>query len=437
MHELTRRAPGRRCAAALGAFAWLSGCASSASQTASDAGALPVDASADAAGGPADAAADSTAAGPADGGAEIGPAVDAGDAGVLAACHGDPTPFPCMPNSIFYQPLPSSPKLAPNSSAIFSYYASSFDLDTPSAAIWNKGIHLFPDPLAQPDGNQAAAYFARATDPVMTVKCFEPWCAGGHEAIDGVQIHVPAGARWQNYPDCADAGPNDTQRGSCGDDHFEVISPDGKPEYDLYEAFGCFQNGSTCLIGAGQFEDYATSNGFATNGVANATGWVPTQGLVLPSEILAGAIPHALALMFPCHDGSFVPPARASDGAGAACPVTTNVLTEGQRLFLAASDAQIASWGNSGVTGAGQIVLRALAHYGGYYVDNQGYGGMTFWTINSYGYAAPGTLTDRWPQVASQFSLPRTADGQSYDLGIENVPGGISTWLRACDKTGC
>lgn len=365
----------------------------------------------------------------------------AGDAGMDAAevglCHGVPTPFPCMPNSIFYSPLPPTPKLATNSDAIFAYYKSTWDLDEGSAAIWNKGVHLFPDPQTGGDGNQAAIYFASESDPVLTVDCFEAWCAGGGEAIDGVKIHVPVGAQWQNYPDCADAGPNDRSRGSCGDDHFEVVSPDGTMEYDLYEAYGCLQNGATCLIGAGQYVTYATSDGFATNGVANATGWVPTQGLVLPSEILAGVIPHALALMFPCHDGKFVAPAKAGDGPGAACPDTTNVLTEGQRVFLAASDAQIESWSTDGVTVPGQIVLEALAHYGGYYVDNQGYGGMTLWTINTSSYAAPGTIPDQWPDVATKYSLPRSAQGGSYDLGIEHVPGGISTWLRACDKGGC
>jgi hypothetical protein len=357
------------------------------------------------------------------------------DAGL---CNGDdPTPFPCMPGSVFYQPLPASPNVASNSSAIFAYYEANWDLDTPSADIWNKGIHLVPDPQSEADGNQAAVYYATSSDPVFTVKCFESWCANGAEAIDGLELHIPTGARWQNYPDCGDAGAGQMQRGSCGDDHFTVVSPDRTTEYDLYEAFGCFQNGSTCLIGAGQFETFATSNGFATNGVANATAWVPTQGMVLPSEILAGTIPHALGVMFACHDGSHVPPAEGSDGPGAACPDTTNVLTEGQRLFLAATDAQIESWGASGVTVPGQLVLKALAHFGAYYVDNQGYGGMTFWTINQFSYQPPGTMTDEWPAVAAKYSLKTTSEGESYDLGVENVPGGISTWLRACSKTGC
>jgi hypothetical protein len=359
------------------------------------------------------------------------------DATSADACHGDPTPFPCMPSSIFYAPLPASPSLASNSAAIFAYYEANWDLDTASAAIWNKGIHLDPDPTQGGDWNQQAIYFAKESDPIFTIGCFEEWCANGAEAIDGVQIHIPLGATWQGYPDCADAGAGQDTRGSCGDDHFEVVSPDRTTEYDMYETFGCFKNGTTCLIGAGQFEAYATSNGFATNGVANATAWVPTQGLVLPSEILAGVIPHALALMFPCHDGSFVPPAEGSDGPGAACPDISNVLTEGQRVFLAATDAQIESWSTSGVTVPGQIVLKALAHYGGYYVDNQGYGGMTFWTINQASYHPPGTLTDDWPTVATQYGLARTADGDAYDLGVENVPGGISTWLRACSKSGC
>jgi hypothetical protein len=360
-----------------------------------------------------------------------GPVPPAGDAG---GCLGDQTPFPCMPNSVFYKQLPASPQVASNSDAIFAYYAANWAFDYAGSPVWDKGIQLSPDPEIQYDGNLAAVYFAQTSDPLYTVKCFESGCSSGGP-LNGVQIHIPTGARWQGYPDCADAGPNQNTRGSCGDDHFVVISPDRTTEYDLYEAFGCFQNGSTCLIGGGGVVPAATSTGFSTMGGSNATNWVLTQGLVLASEISAGVIPHALALVLPCSDGTEIAPGT---GYGIyACPDTADSLAIGQRIFLGATDAQIESWGTAGVTVPGQMVLKALAHYGAYYVDNLGYGGIDFELINANSYMAPGTLADGWPAVAAQYNLTKTGFANGYDLGVQNVPGGISTWLKACAKTGC
>jgi hypothetical protein len=372
-------------------------------------------------------------------GSSVGDAsIDHGDGSTgpqAGGCSGDPTPFPCMPNSIFNQALPTNPQLAANSSAILAYYSANWDFDYAGAPTWNKGIQMWPDDQAIYDSDMAAVYFAEESDPVYTVKCFESYCANGGEPIDGVQIHIPTGAKWQGYPDCSTAGANQTSRGSCGDDHFTVISPDRTTEYDLYEAFGCFRNGTTCLVGAGGIVSYATSKGFSTQGGSNASNWVPTQGLVLPSEIMAGVISHAFSLILPCSDGTTIAP---STGYGIyACPDKTNALALGQRIFLDATDTQIESWGSAGVSVPGQIILKALAHYGAYYVDNLGYGGLDFTTIQQYSYQSPGTLTDDWPAVAAKYSLPTTGFASGYDLGLAKVPGGISTWLKACAKTGC
>jgi hypothetical protein len=362
-------------------------------------------------------------------------ATDSGAGGDAGSCHGDTSPLPCMPDSVFYEALPASPQIASNSSATMAYYSANWALDYAGTPFWNKGVYFAADPQGG-DGNLASVYFAKTTDPVYTVQCFEPWCANGSAPIDGKPINIPTGAEWQGYPDCADAGAGMMTRGNCGDDHMVVISPDRQTEYDLYESWGCFQNGSSCIIGSGAIVPVASTLGFATaaQGNTNATGWVLTQGLVQPSEILAGVIPHALALIMPCSDGTSVGP---STGDGIyACPDTTNALSIGQRIFLAATDAQIASWGSSGVTVPGQMILTALAHFGGYYVDNLGYGGMDVETLNEASFQPPGTLTNGWPAIAAKYSLP-APNGNGYDLGLNNVPGGISTWLKACAKTGC
>jgi hypothetical protein len=342
--------------------------------------------------------------------------------------------YPVYPSGVFNAPLPANPKIASNSAAIIQYYVQNWSLAGPSNGQWNVGMHPLVDPVstAEGDDNLTALYFARATDPLYTIDCFESW---GCPGLQGLQLHIPQNAQWQAYPDMNGPGPT---RGQGSDDHLVVISPDGSTEYDFYEASQCFDGAGgngVCLIGSGSQAAIATNDDFASGSVATATGWMVSQGLLLPNEILAGEIDHALAIEFPCHDGSFVAPATASDGAGGACPDTSNVLTEGQRVFFTASDATIDSWNVPPYT---KTIAKALAHYGAYYADNQGYGGATLMTVNRGSYVAPGILSDLWPAVATAFGgIPRTGVDASYDMGFDQIPGGWTSWLAVCDRGGC
>lgn len=248
-------------------------------------------------------------------------------------------------------------------------------------------------------------------------------------------MNIPMNAKWQDWPLMNGPGPT---RGKGSDDHLVVISPDGKTETDLYEASQCFDGAGgagVCLVGSGAIVDIATSDGFSSGSVATATGWMVTQGLILPEELLSGSIGHALAIEFPCHDGKYVWPATATDGPAEACPNTANVLTEGQRVFFTADDATIDSWNVPPVT---RIVAKALAHYGAYYVDNQGYGGATLMTVNEFSFEPPGIIPNLWPTVAAQLGpMPLTGVMSSYDLGFDQIPGGWTSWLAICDKSGC
>ena len=343
--------------------------------------------------------------------------------------------FPGFPNSVFNLPLPAKPHIASNSAAIVQYYVTNWALAGPSKGQWNVGLHPELDPhdlTYQGDANWTALYFAKASDPIYTLDCFESW---GCPGLQGLKIHIPANAEWQQYPDMNGPGPT---RGKGSDDHLTVISPDGKTEYDLYEASQCFNGAGgagVCLIGSGALVDMATSDGFSSGSVGTATGWMVTQGLILPQELLAGSIPHALAMEFPCHDGSYVYPATATDGPGMACPDTANVLTEGQRVFFNVDDATIDSWNVPAPT---KTVAKALAHYGAYYVDNQGYGGATMNTVNEFSFNPPGTIPNLWPQVSTAFGgLPLTGVNSSYDIGLDQIPGGWTKWLAVCDRSGC
>ncbi|MHB8417891.1 MAG: hypothetical protein ACYDCL_07435 [Myxococcales bacterium] len=352
---------------------------------------------------------------------------------VSGACLGGIC-YPIYPSGVFQQPLPASPHVASNSSAIVQYYVKNWSLAGPSNGRWNVGMHPLVDPIstAEGDDNLTAIYFAKAADPLFTLDCFESW---GCPGLQGLQLRIPSNAQWQDYPDMNGPGPT---RGNGGDDHLEVISPDGSTEVDLYEASQCFNGAGgkgVCLVGSASTAAIAQSDGFAAGSVATATGWMVSQGMLLPEELLAGRIDHALAIEFPCHDGSFVYPATASDGPSGACPNTSNVLTEGQRVFFTASDATIDGWNVPAYT---KIIAKALAHYGAYYGDNQGYGGATLLTINRGSYAAPGVLTDLWPEVATAFGgIPRTGVDSSYDMGFDQIPGGWTSWLAVCDRTGC
>jgi hypothetical protein len=233
-------------------------------------------------------------------------------------------------------------------------------------------------------------YFAQPTDPVYVLHPTEPW---GRNAIAGMRIRVPAGAR--------PAGG--------GDGHMTIVMPEGW-EYDLWRAQRPPPAGGTLTFAWG---GRLRIDGSGLGGRATAAHFGSLAGVIRPEELAAGHIDHALFIVLRCTGsgtsfgygvrqgrgtGSYVYPAQAgagSCGQGAALPPL------GARFQLAMSAAQIRALG---VPAWKRAILTALALYGGYVGDTGG-PGFAFMIQSSSTYTSFGA-PDRFVQLARGAGLP-------------------------------
>jgi hypothetical protein len=277
-------------------------------------------------------------------------------------------------------PLPAEPRLLANSSAIVRRMLG-----------WNQLTPLWVGTADTPDDYGHPTYYARAADPVYTLRCSGRYCP---MPIEGQRIHIPAGAR-------AAGG---------GDGHMAIVQPDGV-QYELYEV--------AAPVPAGGGTVYANGGGRTTidgpgagvaNGATSAKFAVPA-GVIRAQEMEAGEIRHALFIAVKCVNGNYVYPA-----AGAARPCSaigepnTDAPPNGARLQLALSDEEIDALG---VPAWKRTILRAAARYGLYVGDT---GGGFIHPESGSSYTSFGRR-DPWEVFAERH------------LG----EGGITTWVSSRD----
>ena len=204
-------------------------------------------------------------------------------------------------------------------------------------------------------------YFAKASDPVMTINCkaiYGPTSCQGINNINtnGAHIHVPAGAKpTANW-----------------DGHMTIVETDTGDEYDLWHAT---ISGSTITADTGAEMNVNTSDGTGDGG--DAASLALTGGLLRPSELASGHINHALVITVPCTNANGANVGYswpASGGWGETCgdywtETTTSAPTIGALFKLNMTDNQIA---NSGAPAWQQTIMTALAHYGAYAEDTNG-----------------------------------------------------------------
>ena len=291
---------------------------------------------------------------------------------------------PFADNSLFNTPLPSTPKLAANSSTVASGMASkgwAIQGTSTSFSMTPVGTH----PL----------FFATSSDPTMTIQCTNALGKGSCSGANGVDvggktIHVPAGAK--AYDD--------------SDGHLTVIETATGSEYDFWEAS---ISGSTIVAGAGSEMDVNNGDGRGAKGDAAFLGL--SGGVIRPAELAAGQIDHALVISVPCTSGSgsagFVWPALRGDGSpcgpnGSAAANAAPAL--GQLLRLNMTDAQIAA---SAAPSWEKTIMTALAHYGAFVEDTGGGADQIgILTQSSSSWTDVGQ-PDQWTVVANQFGISK------------------------------
>jgi hypothetical protein len=245
-----------------------------------------------------------------------------------------------------YRRLPANPRIDENSKNSISYYFAG------NAAEFEAG-------WVDADKRQARydytfpVYVASAGDPLVTIVCnrLSPApCSDG-----GARIHMPALAR--------QAGGEDR--------HLAVLEPDGteydfwlvssKPPYRNGSLFSAAGEGRYALNGSRRDEN-SLAPGFNV-GSATAGGIALSVGQIYTAELAAGAINHAIALVFPCSTNAWVFPASQPTGTcanGQGMPLGSRV------WWQPADDRTVAMDLPRDI----KTILVALHHYGGFFIDN-------------------------------------------------------------------
>jgi hypothetical protein len=238
--------------------------------------------------------------------------------------------------SPFNVPIPAHPRSAPDSSAVVAYIRShgwSFEHGDSGGFAWD-------------NGGTRPVFWARASDPLVTVTCSEdPRCKGG------VHLHIPAGARPQ----------------SESDGHIVIVDQSTGLEWDFYQA--STPHDGRMRATSGSAIPVGPARGTGLGGEAEASYLGLLGGLIRAPELAAGRIEHALALVVPCEQRSDVWPSPATGHGDTVCAGAGTGPHFGSLLQLDMSDAAIAArhaprWQRA--------IMTAMAHYGMYVVDSGG-----------------------------------------------------------------
>jgi chitodextrinase len=238
-------------------------------------------------------------------------------------------------------------------------------------------------------------YFSHASDPVYTVHCTQYSCP----SMEGQQVRIPSAAR--------PAGG--------GDGHMTILDQSTGVEWDFWKASTPSGSGGTLNVASGgklRIDGDARLSGSSAN--AAMTGLV--AGPVRPEELLNGSIPHAIDIIAPTTNGTYVYPAsKTAGGATAGAP------PDGQLFKLDYTDAEIA---NSGLPAWKKAILTAAAHYGLYVTDT---GGGTLHFVSQQTYASYGAAG--WNALLGQPQVSGSTNNVTFDLAT----GVDWTRLRAVD----
>lgn len=230
----------------------------------------------------------------------------------------------------------------------------------PADNIWNKDISSLPV-LAS-----SAAYMTSIGGNLYTNTWGDGASGFPFNVVNGTQALVPV--HLGTFAANSDGGPYPippTALVEAGSDkHCLVLNTGNNKLYEMYNAVKQGDNSWNCDAAA--IWDL-TGNMLRPSGwlSADAAGLPMLPGLVRYDEIAAGSIQHALRLLVPSTQNTFLWPARHQAGSA-----NSNLPPMGVRIRLKAS-VNI-----SGFSAANQVILTALKTYGGFVADNGGSSGM-------------------------------------------------------------
>lgn len=245
---------------------------------------------------------------------------------------------PFASTSPFNDKVPTSPQIDSNSTAV----AGAIISHNKGGSNENGYVHLVE--FAHP------VYFVTGSEPKYNIVCTMNW---GTCPFAGMQVPIPAGAT----------------PGANSDAPLNIVDLSKGIAYEFWQA-ASGPSGSNWTVSWG-----ATSNlnGDSSNTTGSSTGANISRlaGIVRPSEISAGYIPHALTMSTdascgPNNSTNFRYPARKTDGGSS----LSNCIIEGGRVYLQMTQAELDAI--PGLNKAEKTFAKALAEYGVYNIDNGG-----------------------------------------------------------------
>jgi hypothetical protein len=265
-------------------------------------------------------------------------------------------------SSPFNVPIPSNPRLAPDSTAITDYMQSHHWL------FEGDGHGRF----TMDNGGSRPVYWSRSSDPLVRVIC-----TGGHSCQRGMKVHIPKGAQPENGSDGLMA----------------VVDQARGLEYDFWQA-STPKNGEM-TVAAGNGIPIGPSRGTGLGGDAVAAYVGLLGGLIRAPELATGRIEHALAITVECVQSRDVWPSPAQSRGDLTCANNGLGPHFASLLQLNMSDSEITG---TGAPAWQRAIMTAMAHYGMYVVNTNGRGNSSMSLTNeadqsftSFGY--PGKMT--------------------------------------------
>jgi hypothetical protein len=302
--------------------------------------------------------------------------------------------------SPFNKPLPSSPRIAPQSDAVVRRLMS---FGGPQNI--NAGQAGTRRDFGHP------TYWSRRGDPWFRIHCTKPW---GRCALEGLEIQIPDRAR--------------VPGGSDG--HMTVVDQRSGWEYDMWRVQYKPRGGGE-LVTAWGGRTRTDGLGLGSDAVAGEYGTM--AGLLRAEELQAGQVNHALFMFAYCDSGTAVYPAVH---AGRPCShvglPTADAPPMGARFQLDMSRHEIDALD---VPEWKKAILRAMARYGMYLGDTGGSwgvkeeGGLTY---TSFGYP------DRWVRFAKSVGAPYYAPHGTWVLDLASGVDWASRlrMIDPCESSG-
>jgi parallel beta-helix repeat protein len=274
-------------------------------------------------------------------------------------------PAGCVPyaaSSPFNTRVPPNPKLLSNSAGIVSRVIN--DWVSLGGAHYANSILQASYSIAPGGDCNDAIFWGESTDPVNTIT--STTCPNESQ-LWGKTLHIPTAAR--------PAG--DIGFGGCSDHHITLIDKPTAIAYDMYQAFphGGVSGGNIPDGSGGNSDRHCGATNILTGSAlddhVNAGHTASAAGMIRGPELQGNLINHALFLTVTCDNGTKNYPADAgvSYVNSYTCSNTTNAPPLGAHFWLDYTDAQIAALA---IPTWEKTIVTALAHYGGYVLDQQG-----------------------------------------------------------------